>query len=293
MTLDTSSRDFDPNAEGWRSYAWSGGHFDTAFRPLTPWVEGKISLCQPTIMAIVQGSSRGVEVVSDCGHRYQGRDFAGATSFIPSGVTRRIKMREVRTAWASLSIRQDLFTLSEEPGEGGIGAVPTFTNQRDPFLATMLGELRRLCTDDEQLDSLYCEAMAVSAAHYLLRRYYPMGREVEARGVLPDWRLRRAKDYVASRLSDQDLRLDDIAESVRLSTGFFHRAFKRTTGETPLAYIQRKRIEHAMRLLAVPDASITAIAVKVGFWSPSHFARLFRRRTGMTPSQYRLLHTCS
>lgn len=292
MTLDTSSRDFDPNAEGWRSCAWSSGRFDTAFRPLTPWVEGKITLCQPTIMAIVEGGSRRVEVTSDCGHRYQGTDFAGATSFIASGITRQIKMREVRTAWASLSIRQDLFTLSEEPGEGVVGGVPTFTNQRDPFLAAMLGELRRVCADEESVDSLYCEAMAVSAAHYLMRRYYRVGPEVEARGVLPDWRLRRAKDYVASRLSDPDLRLDDIAESVGLSTGFFHRAFKRTTDETPLAYIQRKRIEHAMQLLAAPDLSISAIAIRVGFWSPSHFARLFRRRTGITPSQYRLLQTC-
>ena len=291
MTLDTSSRDFDPNAEGWRSYVWPGGRFDTAVRPLTPWVEGKISLWQPTIMAIVEGGSRRVEVASDCGHRYQGTDFAGATSFIPSDVTRQVKMREVRTAWASLSIRRDLFTLSEEPGEDGLGAIPIFTNQRDPFLAGMLSELRRLCTDDEPLDGLYCEAMAVSAAHYLLRRHDRRGRDAEARGVLPDWRLQRAKDYVASCLGDRDLRLDAIAESVGLSTGFFHRAFKKTTGETPLAYIQRTRVEHAMRLLAMPDISITAIAFKVGFWSPSHFARLFRQRTGMTPSQYRVLQT--
>jgi AraC family transcriptional regulator len=73
----------------------------------------------------------------------------------------------------------------------------------------------------------------------------------------------------------------------RLVPRFFHRAFKDTTGETPLAYIQRMRIQRAMELLASRDLSVLQLATKVGFLSPSHFSRLFQRQVGMTPSRYR------
>jgi AraC family transcriptional regulator len=165
--------------------------------------------------------------------------------------------------------------------------LPILTNKHDPFLAAMLTELRRLRCRNEWLDSLYCEAMAVSAVQYLLRRYCGIATPSAPSPALPGWRLRRAKEYVAAHLGDRDLRLDDIAAGVGLSTGFFHRAFRQTTGETPLGYIQRQRIEEAMRLLALQHLSVTEIAMKVGFLSPSHFAQLFRRQTGMTPSQYR------
>ena len=287
MTTQTGSRDFAPHAEGWRSFAWPGGCFDTAFRPLTAHVEGRITLSHPTIIAVVEGGCRSIEVVSDCGHRYSGADFAGAASFIPAGVTRHITMRDVRSEWASLSIRPDLFTLADEHGGAEPQVLPTLTNKNDSFLAAMLAELRRLRCENERLDSLYCEAMAVSTAQYVLRRYCRAARPSTLSPALPGWRLRRAKEYVAAHLGDQDLRLDDIAAGVGLSIGFFHRAFRQTTGETPLGYIQRQRIEEAMRLLALQDLSITEIVMKVGFLSPSHFARLFRRQTGMTPSQYR------
>jgi AraC family transcriptional regulator len=285
VTSKNASRDFQPHAEAWRSFAWPGGCFDTAVRPPTAYVEGRITLSHPTIMAVIEGGCGSIEVISDCGHRYNGADFAGAASFIPAEVTRHIKMRNVRSKWASLSIRPDLFTLSDERGMPQ--ELAPFTNRNEPFLAAMLAELRRLRCESERLNGLYCEAMAVSAAQYLFCRY---GRQAEPGSLhasLPGWRLRRVKEYIADHLGDQDLRLDDIAASIDLSTGFFHRAFRRTTGETPLGYIQRRRIEEAMRLLALKDLSIAEVAIKVGFWSPSHFARLFRRRTGMTPSQYR------
>jgi AraC family transcriptional regulator len=287
VTTQTGSRDFEPHAQGWRSFAWPGGCFDTAFRPPTPSVEGRITLFHPTIIAVISGGCRSIEVVSDCGHRYQGADFEGAASFIPAGVTRRIRMRDVRSEWASLSIRPDLFSVSEEPGEGEVREVPAFTNRQEPFLSAMLAELRRLRQESDRLDPLYCEAMAISAAQYLLRRHGRAGPRASGRQALPGWRLKRVKDYVAARLGDQDLRLDDIAASIGLSTGFFHRAFRQATGETPLAYIQRQRIEEAMRLIGCHDLSITAVAIRVGFWSPSHFTRLFRRQTGMTPTEYR------
>ncbi len=197
-------------------------------------------------------------------------------------------MRDVHSEWASLSIRPDFFSVSDERNASHVQDVSTFTNQRDSFLHAMLVELQRLQKSDGQFDELYCEAMAVSAAQYIMRRYGPGGHDRQKTGrALPGWRLRRIAEYVNANLGNQELRLDDVAQCVGLSTGFFHRAFKEATGETPLAYIQRLRIQRAMQLLASRDLSVLQVAMRVGFLSPSHFSRLFHRQVGMTPSQYR------
>ncbi|NJM36255.1 MAG: helix-turn-helix transcriptional regulator [Rhodomicrobium sp.] len=167
-------------------------------------------------------------------------------------------------------------------------AVPAFTNERDLFLYALLVELQRLHRACERLTSLYCESMATSAALYIVRRYGVGDHAGSSAGnALLGWRLRRVKEFIAANLHDHELRLEDVARCVGLSTGFFHRAFNDTTGLTPLAYIQRQRIERAMQLLNNRDLSITNIAIGVGFLSPSHFARLFRKQTGLTPSEYR------
>lgn len=194
MTSEKTSRDFEPHAEGWRSFAWPGGCFDTAVRPSTPYVEGRITLNHPTVIAVIDGGCASIEVTSDCGHRYSGADFTGAASFIPAGVTRHIKMRDVQSKWASLSIRPDLFTVSGERGESEPPRLAPFTNRDEPFLKAMLAELRRLRCEGERLDPLYCEAMAVSAAQYLLRRYGERAKAPSTAAPLPGWRLRRAKD---------------------------------------------------------------------------------------------------
>jgi AraC family transcriptional regulator len=91
-----NSQQFEPLAQKWRSFAWSGGSFDTALRPRTRRVEGKISLHYPTIITIVDGGCNSLEVTSECGHRHRGPDFAGSVSFVPPACGRQLKMSDVR-----------------------------------------------------------------------------------------------------------------------------------------------------------------------------------------------------
>ncbi|NJM36256.1 MAG: hypothetical protein HC850_17945 [Rhodomicrobium sp.] len=98
------SRDFEPSAECWRSFAWSGGSFDTARRPMTRSVEGRINLCHPTVIAVLGGGCSRIEIKSECGHHYRGADFTGSVSFIPESCARHLKMTDVQTEWASFSI---------------------------------------------------------------------------------------------------------------------------------------------------------------------------------------------
>ncbi|TFH87203.1 helix-turn-helix domain-containing protein [Billgrantia azerbaijanica] len=67
----------------------------------------------------------------------------------------------------------------------------------------------------------------------------------------------------------------------------FKRRFKAATGMTPMEYVHTLRLEEAKQLLECEDASIEAVAEQVGYADPSFFRRLFTRRVGLTPSQYR------
>jgi AraC-like DNA-binding protein len=88
----------------------------------------------------------------------------------------------------------------------------------------------------------------------------------------------------------RQIRISDLAELVGLSCGHLHRAFRATTGKTPLAFINERRIEQAMAMLAQDHASVAEVSLRCGFLSPSHFARLFRRSTGVSPPHIEPLH---
>lgn len=63
--------------------------------------------------------------------------------------------------------------------------------------------------------------------------------------------------------------------------------FKQSTGLTPHQYVIARRLNRAQVLLATTDLTILEICFRVGFKSQSHFTRLFRKLTGITPRAYR------
>jgi transcriptional regulator GlxA family with amidase domain len=67
----------------------------------------------------------------------------------------------------------------------------------------------------------------------------------------------------------------------------FKRRFQLATGMAPLEYVHTLRIEEAKQMLETGPAPIEAVAQEVGYEDPAFFARLFRRRVGLTPAQYR------
>jgi len=81
-----------------------------------------------------------------------------------------------------------------------------------------------------------------------------------------------------------------VAEMVRrsgLSERSFKRRFSRTTGMSPLEYVHTLRLEESKQLLEATDMAVEAVANEVGYEDASFFGRLFRRKVGITPAQYR------
>jgi len=81
--------------------------------------------------------------------------------------------------------------------------------------------------------------------------------------------------------------VEEMIARSRLAERTFKRRFARATGHTPIAYVQRLRVEDAKRRLERTDAPVDEISWRVGYEDPAFFRRLFRRTTGLTPGAYR------
>jgi transcriptional regulator GlxA family with amidase domain len=78
-----------------------------------------------------------------------------------------------------------------------------------------------------------------------------------------------------------------MVERSGLSVRSFKRRFSAATGYTPVEYVQALRIEEAKQMLETETASIEEVSASVGYEDPTFFRRLFKRRAGVTPAQYR------
>lgn len=81
--------------------------------------------------------------------------------------------------------------------------------------------------------------------------------------------------------------ISQVAVASKIPERTLKRRFKAATGSTLIEYVQNLRVEEAKRLLETGSAGIDDISVEVGYEEPAFFRRLFKRRTGLTPSQYR------
>lgn len=102
-------------------------------------------------------------------------------------------------------------------------------------------------------------------------------------------RVSRGRDFIESSLG-QAIALEDMARAAFLSPYHFHRLFHQVFGERPHQYLVRRRLERASERLRNNDDPVTQVCLESGFESLGSFSTLFRRRYGMSPSQWRSAH---
>ncbi len=87
--------------------------------------------------------------------------------------------------------------------------------------------------------------------------------------------------------SNPDLSIEEIAKICHVSSDCFRRLFKRYSGMSPVCYRQFSQVENAKRMLSFTTLSIDSIAENLGFSDTAYFCRLFKKNTGLTPTEYR------
>lgn len=97
---------------------------------------------------------------------------------------------------------------------------------------------------------------------------------------------RRALLYIEQKYKD-DISMEQIAEYVNLSPHYFSKLFKQHAGETFIDHVTGLRMKEAKHLIVEQGLSLKEICYEVGYKDPNYFSRVFKKATGITPSEYR------
>lgn len=141
----------------------------------------------------------------------------------------------------------------------------------------------------EMQDQLHSYASLVEAHAKILlialtRAHERLGTDQHLRGL-------RLAQNVAAYIREhvnQDIGVAELARTFHVSGRHLTRLFQTHLGETPKQYIIRAKLAEAKRLLYLTDLTVAEVAARLGMQDPHYFSRLFHRKTGETPTDFRL-----
>jgi AraC family transcriptional regulator len=185
-----------------------------------------------------------------------------------------------RAALNVLAAESDVPYVEDLRHESGVGV---FDEVIGHLNITLLSALRAR----EQVSRIFVDHLTMAFAAHVAESYGGMQTVRRAfRGGLTPWQERRAKEMILADLMG-GTSLATVAAACGLSASHFARAFRKSTGWPPHAWLNWARVERAMLLLRERRQSLTEIALECGFVDQSHFTRVFRRRIGLPPSAWR------
>jgi AraC family transcriptional regulator len=230
------------------------------------------------------GETKRTQVRFDGRTVYEGRDRAGALTFVPAGVQREGFYRDANLIYSALWIGTEIYDALEKPSmsllENG------FVNGSDDIIAPLIGAVGRDLAAGEVPDSAFVEHMVALILLRLAGRGRTAVQSPGRGGNLSSRLLRRVDEFIEANLC-RDISLRELAGVAGLPVDAFSRRFKATTGQPPYAYVIERRIARAETMLADPSIPLGKIAVALGFSSQSHFTSTFCRLRGVTPRNRR------
>ena len=96
------------------------------------------------------------------------------------------------------------------------------------------------------------------------------------------------KDYINHHISE-DISLEQLSQNLCYSTAYLSRLIKKSTGQTFSELLQNLRMQKAQELLTTTDDKVNVVASKAGYNDISYFISMFKKKTGVTPTEYRSL----
>lgn len=164
------------------------------------------------------------------------------------------------------------------------------------FVQALYDSLYHIGLDRLQLersrDSIINELLALTKPNLMKDMIYQMYDDVmqfgNAETPTDKWAfIDMAKDYIKENYSDIDLSVSMIADHLDLSLNYLSNSFRKVAGINMTVYITDVRFKEAKRLLRDTNLKISSISERVGFSDSRYFSKVFKRYTGMRPSEFR------
>jgi AraC family transcriptional regulator len=174
---------------------------------------------------------------------------------------------------------EDLQTTTPDSSSGA--------DQQLYLVANSLTKLLEIARRELERDREAAKASLVTASHILQAEIERCsGANGSARGGLPTWQVERVRAYIDSNLH-HTIHVGDLSAVARRSPAHFSRKFKLAVGESPHAYVVKRRLERACHLMMTSAEPLSEIALSVGFSDQAHLCRLFRQAFGQSPANWR------
>ncbi|NCB62066.1 MAG: response regulator [Clostridia bacterium] len=151
-----------------------------------------------------------------------------------------------------------------------------------------LGESDMLGRQEEWFSMLLENASKEKQREWLLTVCQRMSGCLDQRRISTAKRLvEEAERYVRENYQSTDLSVDRLCDHLHISQSYFSTIFKQETGRSYVQYLTDVRMEHAVELLRTTDDKTYLVAEKVGYDEPNYFSYVFKKRFGVSPSQFR------
>ncbi len=135
-------------------------------------------------------------------------------------------------------------------------------------------------------DQLYIDSLRTQLCIHTLRKYARITFQDKPGDGLSRRQKKTVLDYIAAHL-DKTIKIEELASQVGLSAYHFARRFKVEFGVPPHSFVLDRRIDHAKELMSSTSQPLNNIAVDCGFSDQSHLTRVFKKRTGLPPGEFR------
>ena len=99
--------------------------------------------------------------------------------------------------------------------------------------------------------------------------------------------MEKLMEFLEANISEQDLKIEDMADAVNLGRTVFYGKIKSIVGMAPFDFLRHIRMQRAEDLISRSHMNISEVAYAVGFTDPKYFTKCFKKETGMTPTEYR------
>jgi AraC family transcriptional regulator len=160
-------------------------------------------------------------------------------------------------------------------------------DQQFRLVANSVAKLVETARRELERDQEAAKASLVTASHILQAEIERCsGANGSTRGGLAAWQILRVRAYIDNNLH-RTIHIRDLSAVAHRSKAHFSRKFKLAVGEPPHAYVVRRRLERACHLMMTSGASLSEIALSVGFSDQAHLCRLFRQAFGQSPAHWR------
>lgn len=165
---------------------------------------------------------------------------------------------------------------------------PFFIDVRDDGEAVRLFRDLLSCAES---DSVTTPLLIKASLHKLIAYYleYAYRSEDSIQPTVISEPLKAVVDYIHAHYRD-NLTIRELADKVHLHPNYFIRVFKRQFGDSPIQFVNKKRIEEAKWLLTTTNLPLAEIGRSIGIPDIFYLSKLFRSMTGFSPSAYRQIH---